>query len=237
MTLGASRGSSSLGHLNEYLQSRDVSPVQSQLQTPWENASSRTKRYYARKAGQAVASVVRDISPNETGPLFKEVISSEVLRRQLTSSDEESEEETTDQTLMAALAECYEAASTWSARRQILSLMADKVRYKRLCRYIPGITVYRYTEAKRHCLLYRWGAPVQHSRAPRQEFSVPQIDHFIIFITSPHVMQDLPFGERTISLANRDTIKIPSVIRTVIPERFVKQYQVYCEEYGFDQQG
>ena len=113
-----------------YLQSRDVSPVRSQLQTPRENASSRTKRHYALKEGQAVASVVRDISPSETGPLFKEVVSSEVLRRQLSTSDEESEEKTIDETIMATLAECYEAASNWSARHQILSLMAYKVSYR-----------------------------------------------------------------------------------------------------------
>ena len=47
------------------------------------------------------------------------------------------------------------------------------------------------------------------------------------------MMQDLPFGERTITLANKDTMKIPNVIRTVIPERIVKQYHVYCEESGF----
>ena len=127
-----------LDTLNAYLLSRDVSPIRSQLQTSWENASARTKRYYTRKAGQGVAAVVKDITPHETGPLFHALCSSDALRRQL-SGDEDSDEDTVDATLMTALAECYQAANRWETRRQILSIMADKLRYNKLLRYIPGL--------------------------------------------------------------------------------------------------
>ena len=63
--------------------------------------------------------------------------------------------------------------------------------------------------------------------------STAQIDHFITFITSAQVIQDLPFGERTITLSSKETIKVPNVIRTMVPERLVKQYLAYCEETGF----
>ena len=63
--------------------------------------------------------------------------------------------------------------------------------------------------------------------------SPAQIDHFIAFITSAHVVQDLPFGERTITLTSGETIKVPNVIRTMVPERIVQQYIVYCDETGF----
>ena len=218
--------------LNTYLVSRDVSPVRSQLQTSWEKASGRTKRYYTQKAGQAVAAVVQDITTHETGPLFCALCSSDALRRQL-SSDEDSYEGTIDVTLMEALAECYQAASRWETRRQVLSIMADKVRYKKLLKYIPGLTKYRFTEAKRHCLTYGRGAPVESVRAPRTDVAFSQIEHFISFITSSHMVQDLPFGERSITLSNKQTIKVPNVIRMMIPERVVKQYQAYCDESSF----
>lgn len=218
--------------LNTYLVSRDVSPIRSQLQTSWEEASGRTKRYYTRKAKQGVAAVVQDITPHETGPLFRALCSSDELRRQL-SSDEDSDEDTVDVTLMVALSECYQAASRWETRRQILSIMADKVRYSKLLRYIPGLTKYRFTEAKRHCLAYGRGAPVQSVRASRTDVASSQIEHFIAFITSSHIVQDLPFGERSITLSNRETIKIPNVIRMMIPERVVKQYLAYCDESSF----
>ena len=222
-----------LAALNDYLERRDVSPVRSQLRTSWIVASDRTKRYYTRKAGQAVAAMVSDISPRESGPLLHEVISSDALRHQLSSGEDSTDDKCVDETLMLALAECYDAASSWETRRQILSIMADKVRYKRIIRYIPGLSKYRYTEAKRHYLTYGRGAPVPNVRASRRDVATPKIEHFISYICSPHVIQDLPFGERTITLSTQETIKIPNVIRMAIPERLVKQYQAYCEESGF----
>ena len=114
-----------LAALNDYLERRDVSPVRSQLRTSWVVASDRTKRYYTQKAGQAVAVMVRDISPSESGPLFHEVISSDALRHQLSSDEDSTDDECVDGTLMLALAECYNAASSWETRRQILSIMAE----------------------------------------------------------------------------------------------------------------
>ena len=64
-----------LDALNTYLVSRDVSPVRSQLQTSWEKTSGRTKRYYTRKASQGVAALVQDMTPHETGPLFRALCS------------------------------------------------------------------------------------------------------------------------------------------------------------------
>ena len=87
--------------------------------------------------------MVRDISPSESGPLFHEVISSDALRHQLSSDEDSTYDECVDETLMLALAECYNAASSWETRRQILSIMADKVRYKKIIRYIPGLSKYR----------------------------------------------------------------------------------------------
>ena len=170
-----------LDALNTYLVSRDVSPVRSQLQTSWEKTSGRTKRYYTRKASQGVAALVQDMTPHETGPLFRALCSSDVLRRQLSDEDNM---DNMDVTLMEALAECYQATSRWETRRQILSIMADKVRYKTLLKFFPGLTKYRFTEAKRHCLTYGRGAPVLSVRAPRTDVTFSQIEHFIAFITS-----------------------------------------------------
>ena len=176
--------------------------------------------------------MVKDVAPYETGPLFRELCSSDVLRRQL-SSDEDSDGETVDNTLMEALSECYQAASSWETRRQILSIMADKVRYSRLLQFIPGLTKYRFTEAKHHCFTYGRGVPVPSERVARTDVSTLQIEHFIMFITSSHVVQDLPFGERSITLSNKETIKIPNVVRMMIPEMVVKQYLAFCDESSF----
>lgn len=160
--------------LNTYLVSRDVSPVRSQLQTPWEKTSGQTKCYYTRKASQDVAGLVQDMTPHETGSLFQAPCSSDALHRQL-SDEEDSDEDNTDMTLLEALGKCYQAVSRWEMRRQILSIMADKVRYKTLLKFIPGLTKYRFTEAKRHCLTYGRGTPVQLVKAPRTDVTYSQI--------------------------------------------------------------
>ena len=223
--------------LNEYLRSRDFSPIRSRLNTPWESARDRTKRYYIRKAGQGVTAIVHDIAPKDVAPLFQGICSSSAIRYILSSDDKSADEAPVDETLMEALAECYIAASCWETRRQILSIMADKVPFKQLQQWIPDLTKHRFTEAKRHCLVHGRGAPIQSDATPRTRVSTAQIDHFIAFITSSHVVQDLPFGERTITLSTRETIKVPNVIRTLIPERIVKQYHSYCKEAGFQALG
>ena len=218
----------SLDTLNTYLAARDISPVRSQLQTSWEKASARTKRHYTHKAGQATVALLNDISPQDSQSLFSEVASSGMLRQQFISSEEASPESNVDETFIKALSECYGAASNWATRQQILSIMADKVRYKTLLKYVQDLTKYCYTEAKRHCLTHGRGMPVLHERAPRRDVSPSQIEHFM-FITSPHIRQDLPFGQCSIVLSDQTTIKV----RTLIPERVVQQYTAYRDERNF----
>ena len=121
----------------------------------WEDASERTKRYYTRKAGQGVSAVVQDIAPNETGALYQALRLSKSVNKLL--SGEDTDANSVDETQMEAFAQCYQAASNWETRRQILSIMADKMRYSILLRYLPGLIRNRFTEAKRHCLTYGRG--------------------------------------------------------------------------------
>ena len=60
--------------------------------------------------------------------------------------------------------------------------------------------------------------------------SQTQLDHFLDFITSPHVIQDLPYGEKSIKLSTKEIITVPNVVRMMIPESIVKQYLIYAEE-------
>ncbi|CAB4007871.1 Hypothetical predicted protein, partial [Paramuricea clavata] len=75
--------------------------------------------------------------------------------------------------------------------------MADLVPISKIQKYIPDITHYRVKAARHHKLEYGRGAPVPDSRSSRMRVSTVQLDHFLTFITSPHVVQDLPFGNGT----------------------------------------
>ena len=101
---------------------------------------------------------------------------------------------------LQALAETYKHAIGWDTRRQVLSIMADLASFSTLQKFIPGITTYRVKIARRHKDLYGRGAPLIGKRSTRMRVSPTQLDHFLTFITSPHVTQDLLFGERNLIL-------------------------------------
>ena len=148
-------------HLNAYLCSRDISPVHSQLQLSWQDASDRTKRYYVHKAGQGLSALVQDIAPTDAGFLHKAVRSSGVMEHTLDLVKEDNLTNIVDETMMNTLAECYRAAEdSWETRQQILSIMAVKLTLNQLRRWIPDLSQYCFTEAKRHCLVFGRGLPV-----------------------------------------------------------------------------
>ena len=204
---------SSLDHLNTFLESREVSPIRYTLRTSWNETSDRTKRQHVRKARQAVSAVLSEVAPEDPGQLWHALSKSQVMQRWF-SADTESGTGSTDETLLDALASCYKNADHWDTRRQILSIMADKASFAKIQEWIPGLTKYRYMMARQHILLHGRGTPVP-SQSPRTRMVVPQekLAHFLDFITSPHIIQDLPFGEKVVSLSTKEVIKIPNVVR------------------------
>ena len=79
-------------------------------------------------------------------------------------------------------------------------------------------------------MLHGRGVPVQQSPQTRLYVSPTQVDHFLDFITSPHVIQDLPFGEKSIKLSTNEVVTVPNIIPMLIPESIVRQYLAYAEE-------
>ena len=137
-----------------------------------------------------------------------------------------------DFTLMEAIKECYVNVDHWSTRRQILSIVADKISFKGIKTWIPYLSSYHYNIARHHRLLHGRGVVIPISPSTRMYVEPEKLDHFLSFITSTHIAQDLPFGEKSFKLSSKAVIKVPNVIRSIIPERIVKQYQSYRRESG-----
>ena len=205
--------------LNSFLAARDLSPIRAQMTVSWEEASQRTKRRHVRKAKEVVFAVLEEIAQASTRILLQSV--------QSTAEDDGS----ADKTLMESLVDCYNNASHWSTRTQILSIMADKVSFPILKRWIPGLTRYRFNVARHHTLLHGRGSPVTVGKATRVRISADKLDHFLTFITSKS--NHLPFGEKTMKLSSGTKTTVPNVVRTLLPEHVVQQYQSYCQETGF----
>ena len=128
---GRAKRVSPLQKMNEFLKSRDISPVRYPATIPWSEASARTRRRYLRKARQAVGAVfIGEVAPHQSGQLWKALTTYRSLEHEDSSSSEEDAEVDIDEVLMSALADCYNNSSTWQVRRQVLSIVADKLTFR-----------------------------------------------------------------------------------------------------------
>ncbi|XP_048589833.1 uncharacterized protein LOC116611598 [Nematostella vectensis] len=190
----------------------------------WYDLGERARNVNVQKAGTAISSVVEVISPEDAGSLWRTVLASQEVEHRLGVKSG------VDTKYLEALAETYRNAESWSARRQILAIMADLVPLAQLRSFIPGLTEYRYSIARRHIIEHGRGAAVPKRSINRVRIDDSRLDHFLSFITSPHVIQDLPYGQRHLRLMDGRVLETPNVIRCLIPIRIYKQYQQYCEE-------
>ena len=71
------------------------------------------------------------------------------------------------------------------------------------------------------------------AKQTREKVDPAKLDHFLDFVTSSNIVQDLPFGRKTLTLSSGKKIDIPNVIRTVLPSRLIKQYNQYCSEENY----
>ncbi len=105
--------------------------------------------------------------------------------------------------------------------------MADKATFSKISQYIPGLTRYCFSSATQHVLEHGRGAQILPISQPKKVVPQDKLPHFLDFITSPHIIQDLLFGGKTIILSNKEVLEVPNVVRNMIPERIVKQYNTY----------
>ncbi|CAH3148826.1 unnamed protein product [Porites lobata] len=193
---------------------------------PWDTASDRTQRFHIRKAKQVVDAALGEIAPQDAEKLWISLVQSKVAAQQ-------TNDEAIDFKLADALAECYKNAGHWGSPRQVLSIMADKMDFETLQNWPPGLTRYRFNIARHQRILHGRGSVVSTVSSRRMYVSPKQLDHFLDVITSAHIVQYLPFGEKTLKLSTKGEIAVPNVIRTLIPERIVQQYNAFCRESGF----
>ena len=118
----------------------------------WKTANERTKPRYLRKARQSISAVLEVIAPGASEELWNELCERHMQAVSKESQNEGVSRSEKEVKLLEAFAESYLNAQHWSTRRQILSLMADKLSLHELREFIPTITSYRYNVARRHRL-------------------------------------------------------------------------------------
>ena len=115
----------------------------------------------------------------------------------------------------------------------MLSIMADRVSLATIQQWIPGLTSYLFKVARQHAAVHGSGKLVPTNAQTKSFIPEAKLAHFLDFITSSHVIQDLPFGAKTITLSTNEVVQVPNVVRNMIPERIVCQYQKYSAEHDF----
>lgn len=197
-----------------------MSPVKKTLTTSWQDSSERTKSDYIRKSKQIFTEVLKILTPGQ-----EDIVSEIVLASR--------QEETVNMLEMVSLA--YKQATDWGTQRQILSLIATEYSLKEIARYIPELSKYKYSMARKHSQTTGCGQPHTHTIERREHLSNLQISHFLDFIMSPAVMTDVPFGEIHLKLSTGEKIDVPKIILNSVRSRVVEQYRSFCMESDFQQ--
>ena len=192
----------------------------------WSNSTERTKLHQTKRATEIVSAVLKTVSPENAANLWQNLTSSSAMNETLGVDKLQPSE----QLYLQALAEAYHNSSSWDTCRQVLSIMTGVASFNDIYQYIPGLTRYRLTMAKLHQLQFGRGAQVPQQPTTRIRMDLSQLDHFLGFIMSPHLVQDLPFGQKHLKLSSGELLEVPNVIRLMIPQRLVQQYKQYCME-------
>ena len=89
----------------------------------------------------------------------------------------------------------------------MLSIMADRVSLATIQQWIPGLTSYLFKVARQHAAVHGSGKLVPTNAQTKSFIPEAKLAHFLDFITSSHVIQDLPFGAKTITLSTNEVSK------------------------------
>lgn len=131
--------------------------------------------------------------------------------------------------ILDAVADCFQNGDTPLVRKHCLSIVAPFVSFSELQRHLPGISQYYYKEARYLARKFGFGK-LSKPAVKRIRYDRKQVSSFISFITSPHIVSELPFGTATVIFSTGARAKIPNMMRMMIKERIVQQYLKFLEE-------
>ena len=196
------------------------------MKVPWATACEKTKAYYIDKVRDVMQTVISILCPGSVEMVWLEIQKKPIIPN---STDELISNE-----FLQVLIESYKQSGNRQTRRQLLSLVADKMKFEELKSLLPSITEYEFTMARSHTLKFGRGMREDdQSHGHRERATSEKLDHFLDFVTSSHVIQDLPFGMKSLKLSSGEMLDIPNVIRLLAPTHLVKQYHQYCKETEF----
>ena len=213
------------------------SPLQSTLNTEWDDISATQQNYYIRKAREMIAAPLAVVSPGQERELWESLRKEPLYNNEADcSADVPPQRRYFDANSdpIKVLIEAHNQAQSWQTKRQILSLFASDFSKSELQRMIPSLSKWRIDQARDHAIKSGKGQPVEDRPIFRSRIDSTKVDHFLDFISRPELLQDVAFGTKTLRLDSGERIVIPAAVRTLIPSRIIEQYTAYCKQQEFE---
>ncbi|CAG2246841.1 unnamed protein product [Mytilus edulis] len=169
-------------------------------QHAWGTYSQKTKKSFVNKLFSCFTAVTETMFPNESDEILQEILKASEVIDKETDVNSDAE-------LCQAMVKSYMVTDTWQVRRPILSVIS-----------------------KKHASVQGCALPPAQGNKSRQRMDPAKLDNFLDFITSSHIIKDLPFGERKLKLADGRSVDTPNVIRCMAPATLINMYNLYCSE-------
>ena len=198
-----------------------ISPIQYTSRLPWSELGERQQGYFVRKAREVIETSLNCFAPGCEADLWFAAMQSLPVD-QCKHSD-----------VMESLAEAYNQAENRETRLQILSLFVNKFSKSQLQEIISGPSKRQIDDARTHADLRGPGKHVNPPEIHRMRMETTKTDHFLEFISTSSLLQDVSYGTKTVKLDSGEKLLVPAAIRTLIPSRIIKQYQSYCDSVDF----
>ena len=152
--------------------------------------------FYVSKVKEVITETVRTLAPYDKRNLLQATLNS------LEAGEINDETLSVSSDIFMAVVESYNTLSEPGERRQLPSIIADIIPFKRLQELIPEISRHQVTQAKKHNDQFGRGAAVPVSAGlPRERVDSGKVDHFLDLALSRAVISFKIFhlGPRTLS--------------------------------------
>ena len=198
-----------------------VSPIKSTSRSPWPELGEHQQGYYVRKAREVIETTLQFLAPGSEADLWFSTVESMPFGQSKPNDTRE------------RLVQAYKLTDNRHTRLQILSFFVNIFSKSQLQEILPDISKRQIDEAWRHADLRGPGKLPRPPEIRRMRLEATKTDHFLDFISSSSLLQDVSYGTKSLKLDSGEKLLVPAAIRTVIPSRIIKQYQSFCESVEF----
>ena len=215
-----------LGYFNGFLASLGLSEFSEGDRKSWLSYSNKAKHLYICRFRNILYEAIATVFPHDVDQIYKET----------TTANDTTANSNQDQEQYEYLVESYKKADTWQQRRQVISVLAVAKPFKEVFKIIPDVTEHRYYAARFHAKNVRPVLPVPPGDPHRKKMDPNKLDAFLDFITSNHILRDLPYGEQRL-LSDGTVHHVPNVVRCMNSSDVIHQFKVYCTENSIEPLG